>query len=147
MSSAILPKSFCSGSWIGILSFHQSKRRRAVSPREDSVSCHSKAASVFLEQADQLEDERWKSAYAWFERAMELPAGERSAFSQQAIQDPEVLRLVLDLLESQQGPEETTQPERRAAAPSGRPLRAFRHRRIAGARRNGRGLLQRAIPN
>src|SRR5262245_45641521 len=42
---------------------------------------------------------------------MELPAGERSAFSQQAIQDPDVLRLVPDLLESQQRPEEATQPE------------------------------------
>ena len=57
---------------------------------------------MFPEPANQLEKERWKSAYAWFERAMELPAGERSAFSQQAIQDPEVLRLVLDLLENQQ---------------------------------------------
>ena len=61
-----------------------------------------KGASVSLEQANQLEDEKWKRAYAWFERAMELPAGERLAFSQQAIQDPEVLRLVLDLLENQQ---------------------------------------------
>ena len=43
-----------------------------------------------------------EKAYAWFERAMELPAGERSAFSQQAIQDPEVLRLVLELLASEQ---------------------------------------------
>ena len=59
---------------------------------------------MFLERANQLNDERWKTAYAWFERAMELPASERSAFSQQAIQDPEVLRLVLDLLESQQRP-------------------------------------------
>ena len=66
---------------------------------------------MFLEQAKQLGDERWKSAYAWFERAMELPAGERLVFSQQAIQDPEVLRLVLDLLESQQRPEEATQTE------------------------------------
>jgi Tol biopolymer transport system component len=66
---------------------------------------------VFLERANQLNDERWKSAYAWFERAMELPAGERSAFSQQAIQDPEVLRLVLDLLESQQRLEKDTGPE------------------------------------
>jgi dipeptidyl aminopeptidase/acylaminoacyl peptidase len=65
---------------------------------------------VSLEPANQLEDERWKSAYAWFERAMELRAGERSTFSQQAIQDPEVLRLVLDLLETQQR-EEATQPE------------------------------------
>jgi Tol biopolymer transport system component len=65
---------------------------------------------VFPEDVSQLEDERWKSAYAWFERAMELPAGERSAFSQQAIQDPEVLRLVLDLLETQMI-EEATQPE------------------------------------
>ena len=55
-----------------------------------------------LEPANQLKHERWKSAYEWFERAMELPAGERLAFSQQAIQDPEVLRLVLDLLENQQ---------------------------------------------
>jgi Tol biopolymer transport system component len=65
---------------------------------------------VFLERANQLNDERWKSAYAWFERVMELPASERLAFSQQEIQDPEVLRLVLDLLESQQRPEEATQP-------------------------------------
>ena len=64
-----------------------------------------------LEQANQLEDEKWKRAYAWFERAMELPAGERLAFSQQAIQDPEVLRLVLDLLENQQRLEEATRPE------------------------------------
>src|SRR5215831_13177995 len=42
---------------------------------------------------------------------MELPAGERSAFSQQAIQDPEVLRLVLDLLESQHTLVEAPQPE------------------------------------
>ena len=42
---------------------------------------------MFLEQANQLHDERWKSVYAWFERVMELPAGERLAFSQQAIQD------------------------------------------------------------
>src|SRR5689334_11116392 len=40
---------------------------------------------------------------------MELPAGERSAFSQQAIEDPEVLRLVLDLLESQKM--ETPEPD------------------------------------
>ena len=66
---------------------------------------------MFLEPANQLEDERWKSVYAWFERAMELPAGQRSAFSQQGIQDPEVLRLVLDLLEGQQTQEEATQPE------------------------------------
>jgi Tol biopolymer transport system component len=66
---------------------------------------------MFLERANQLNDEKWKSAYAWFERAMELPAGERLAFSQQAIQDPEVLRLVLDLLESQQRLEEATRPE------------------------------------
>jgi Tol biopolymer transport system component len=64
---------------------------------------------VFLERANQLNDERWKSAYAWFERAMELPAGQRSAFSQQSIQDPEVLRLVLDLLESQQRLEEASE--------------------------------------
>src|SRR5262245_2904817 len=78
----------------------------------------TKAAPVFNEPANQLEDERWKSAYAWFERAMELPDGQRAAFSQEAIQDPEVLRLVLDLLDSQQGPEETTQPE---GAPRPRP--------------------------
>jgi hypothetical protein len=66
---------------------------------------------VSLKPANQLKHERWKSAYAWFERAMELPADERSAFAQQAIEDPEVLRLVLDLLESQQRPEEATQPE------------------------------------
>jgi Tol biopolymer transport system component len=68
---------------------------------------------VSLEPAKELEKEKWKGAYAWFERAMELPAGERSAFSQQEIQDPEVLRLVLDLLESQQRLEE--------AAPEGAP--------------------------
>ena len=66
---------------------------------------------MFPERAKQGEDERWKSAYAWFERAMELPAGERSAFLQQAIQDPEVLRLVLDLIESQQRLEEAKEPE------------------------------------
>src|SRR5215813_5178056 len=49
---------------------------------------------------------------------MELPAGERLAFSYQAVQDPEVLCLVLELIESQQGPEETTQPE---GAPRPRP--------------------------
>jgi len=108
-AAKILPKSFCPDSWIGHAHFHPSKRRRAVSPREDGVSCQSKAASVFLERANQLEDERWKSAYAWFERAMELPVGERLAFAQQAIQDPKVLRLVLDLLESQQRLEESTQ--------------------------------------
>src|SRR3982751_3029064 len=42
---------------------------------------------------------------------MELPVAERSAFSQQAIQNPEVLRLVLDLLEGQGTPEEATRPE------------------------------------
>jgi serine/threonine protein kinase len=67
---------------------------------------------VSLEPANQLGKERWKSAYAWFERAMELPAGERLAFSYQAVQDPEVLRLVLELIENQQRPEEATQPER-----------------------------------
>ncbi|HKE23486.1 MAG TPA: protein kinase [Bryobacteraceae bacterium] len=63
-----------------------------------------------LEPANQLQKERWKSAYAWFERAMELPVGERLAFSQQAIRDPEVLQLVLDLLESQKS-EEAAPPE------------------------------------
>ena len=66
---------------------------------------------MFNEPANPLEDERWKSAYAWFERAMEVPAGERSAFSQQAIEDPEVLRLVLDLLDGQERPEEAMGPE------------------------------------
>ena len=66
---------------------------------------------MFNEPANQLEDERWKSAYAWFERVMELPAGERLAFSQQAIQDPEVLRLVLNLLAGEPEPEEWAQPE------------------------------------
>ena len=109
MSSAILPKSFCPGSWIGMLiSTHRSGGGSEPAGRVYHIS---KAASVFLEQANQLEKERWKSAYAWFERAMELPPSERSSFSQQAIQDPEVLRLVLDLLESQQRLEETTQPE------------------------------------
>jgi hypothetical protein len=49
---------------------------------------------------------------------MELPAGERLAFSQQAIQDPEVLRLVLDLLAREAEPEECAQPE---GAPRPRP--------------------------
>jgi hypothetical protein len=58
--------------------------------------------SVSLEPANQLKQEKWKRAYACFESVMELPPpGERSAFSQHAIQDPEVLRLVLDLLESE----------------------------------------------
>jgi len=65
---------------------------------------------VFGEQANRQENDQWKSAYAWFERAMELPAGERLTFSQEAIQDPEVLRLVLDLLESEKR-DEATQPE------------------------------------
>jgi len=89
---------------------------------------------VFPEPANQLEKERWKSAYAWFERAMELPVGERSAFSQQAIPDPEVLRLVLDLLDSQQRSEETTQPD---ATP--RPLPGEHYGRFAIGELLGRG--------
>jgi len=66
---------------------------------------------VFPKQAKRLEDEKWKTAYAWFERVIELPAGERSAFSQQAIEDPEVLGLVLELLADEPEPEECAQPE------------------------------------
>jgi Tol biopolymer transport system component len=65
---------------------------------------------VSREPAKELKKERWKSAYAWFERAMELPAGERVAFSQQSIQDPEVLRLVLNLLARESEPEECAEP-------------------------------------
>jgi eukaryotic-like serine/threonine-protein kinase len=60
-----------------------------------------KGAPVFTQQPNRLADEKWKRAYALFERALELPAGERLAFSQRASQDPEVLRLVLELLESE----------------------------------------------
>jgi eukaryotic-like serine/threonine-protein kinase len=56
---------------------------------------------MLIELANRTEDEKWKSAYALFERAMELPAGERLAFSQWCTEDPDVLRLVLELLESE----------------------------------------------
>jgi eukaryotic-like serine/threonine-protein kinase len=53
---------------------------------------------MLIERANRTEDEKWKSAYALFERAMELPADERSAFSQRCTEAPDVLRLVLELL-------------------------------------------------
>jgi eukaryotic-like serine/threonine-protein kinase len=53
---------------------------------------------MLIEPANRTEDEKWKSAYALFERAMELPAGERLTFSQRCTENPDVLRLVLELL-------------------------------------------------
>ncbi|HEY2017984.1 MAG TPA: protein kinase [Bryobacteraceae bacterium] len=57
---------------------------------------------MFTEETNRLGDEKWKDAYEFFERAVELPPAERLAFSRRAIQDPEVLGLVLELLESEQ---------------------------------------------
>ena len=56
---------------------------------------------MLIEQANRTEDEKWKSAYALFERAMELPAAERSAFTERCSEDPAVVRLVLELLEAE----------------------------------------------
>ncbi|HXB73498.1 MAG TPA: protein kinase [Candidatus Acidoferrales bacterium] len=53
------------------------------------------------EVTNQPDDQSWKRAYEVFERAMELPAGERLTFSQRTARDPEVLRLVVELLESE----------------------------------------------
>lgn len=52
---------------------------------------------MITEQASRLDDEKWKSAYALFERAVKLPASERQTFLQQASQDSEVLQLVPNL--------------------------------------------------
>ena len=56
---------------------------------------------MLIEQANRTEDEKWKSAYALFERAMEFPAAERLAFTERCSEDPAVVRLVLELLEAE----------------------------------------------
>jgi len=77
-----------------------------------------KALPMLMENAHGLEDKKWKNAYALVERAMELPAGERLAFCQRASHDPEVLQLVLELLEGEQEAEES-QPDAASQRHSG----------------------------
>src|SRR5258706_6394538 len=69
--------------------------------RSNVASVTGRRLHVFIEQANRTEDEKWKSAYALFERAMELPAAERSAFTERCSEDPDVLRLVLELLDAE----------------------------------------------
>ncbi|MBV8808329.1 MAG: protein kinase [Acidobacteriaceae bacterium] len=47
---------------------------------------------------DRSVDTSWKLAYRVFEDALDLPPQERGAFARSATEDPEVLRLVLDLI-------------------------------------------------
>ena len=74
-----------------------------------------------LRRANRLEDEKWKGAYALLERAMELPAAERYAFSRQSTEDPDVLQLVLELLEGQnEAPPDAASPKLQSGDSFGR---------------------------
>jgi len=56
-------------------------------------------------------DEQWRAAWAIYESACELPVGERRAFVESELDDPELRRRVLDLLD-QQGEDSASDAER-----------------------------------
>lgn len=77
------------------------------------------------EGLNRIEDERWKCAYEWLERAERLPDGERASLSQETIQDPEVRRLVRELLDTQPEPDRAPDARRHAWAHLGKNFGRF----------------------
>jgi serine/threonine protein kinase len=61
-------------------------------------------------------DEQWRAAWSVYESACELPAGERRAFVESELQDPELQRKVMALLE-RQDPDEVCHAEGNGNSP------------------------------